>query len=75
MIICKHRIALDSMPWALDKNQPFPDGYADYCPMGQCPNHGLEPYLAVGREVNTGAGDLCIAMVFLCGKIDPDSVF
>jgi hypothetical protein len=67
-------LALDSMPWALDSQQPFPDDYADFVPMGQCPIHGLEPYRSESREVGTGY-DICLASVFTCGELDTDTIF
>lgn len=68
-------MALDSMPFALDPNQPFPDDYGDFVPVGQCPTHGLEPHQADSREVHTGAGDICLASLFMCGEVDAESVF
>jgi hypothetical protein len=67
-------LALDSMPWALDQQQPWPDDYADYTPMGTCPTHGLEPHRAESHEVGTGY-DICLASVFACGQIDTDTIF
>jgi hypothetical protein len=68
-------LAVDSMPWALDRDQPFPDDYADFTPLGECPKHGLEPHQAACREVSTGAGDVCLASIFACGDIDLNSIF
>lgn len=68
-------LAVDSMPYAMDPNQPFPDDYGDFTPVGQCPVHGLEPHRAASRELHTGAGDICLAAVFACGEIDPETVF
>lgn len=63
--------AVDEVPYGTGDE---PEGYAPYTPVGQCETHGLEAYRPCGREVRTGY-DVCIAMVFICGEIDKDSVF
>lgn len=68
-------IAIDSMPYnSINPQAPFPEDYADYCPLGQCPVHGLEGYRAESRECNTGY-DIYLAPIFICGEVDFSDLF
>ena len=67
-------VLVESMPYAENHNQPFPDDYADYCPLGNCPEHGLEGYGTQPLHYNTGY-DNGVADRFLCGRVDIEQVF
>lgn len=69
----KAHALVDSIPWALNPNQPFPDDYAEFVRLAECPDHGLEA-VTNNREYGTGY-DRGIAGEFACGRIVMEDVF